>query len=93
MDTTDKTTGDLYNAAIAAQLRILKAGIGKSMTFSALEALTGIKLRQLKYLFNDQRSIHMSEYMVILQALGKDPAEAMAEAQAVVEKTSPASKP
>ena len=63
------------------------------MTFEVLSDKTGIKVRQLKYLFNDQRAIHMRDYMAILKALDIDPGDAIREAQARVEKMLSKHKP
>lgn len=57
------------------------------MTYEAIEAASGIKTRQLKYLFNDQRAISLSAYLGITAALGLDPAVPMRAAQALAQKS------
>ena len=88
VDTPKNELDDTYNSAIAAVLRARKAELRPRLTFEALEATTGIKLRQLKYLFNGERAIHMADFCAITSALGLDPGWVIQSAADRVENTS-----
>ena len=76
---------DLYTTVIATVLRARKAEIQPPVTFDALEASTGIKVRRLKYLINGERPIHMGDFIRLTTALELDPAVIVTEAATRVE--------
>lgn len=78
VDTSAEKPKDPYNSAITALLRGAK-GVERA-TFPALEAATGIKLRQLKALFNDEVPMHLGEFLAICNALKLDPADVVSQA-------------
>ena len=82
MNTAHADEKDRYNAAIAATLRAEKAEL--RATFPSLEAATGIKLRKLKALLNDEVSIRMGDFIRLTTALDLDPAVVITEAAARV---------
>lgn len=86
MDTNQAEPTDAYNSAIAAIIRARKAEL--RLTFEALEASSGINLRTLKRLVNDQRPFLMGNFIKLTAALDLDPAEVVQSAASRVEKTS-----
>ena len=76
---------DLYTTVIATVLRARKAEIQPPVTFDALEASTGIKVRRLKYLINGERPIHMGDFIRLTTALNLDPAAVIQTAATRVE--------
>ena len=93
MGTRQQPVGDEHNSAIAVLFRCRKAEIGARMTFQVLADLTGLNLRQLKRLLNDERAMHMSEYVLIVSALGLDPGDALTDALARAKKAAGAALP
>lgn len=86
MNSADEKATDPYNAAIAAILRAQKAEL--RATFPSLETTTGIKLRKLKALLNDEVSIRMGDFILLTTALKLDAAATIQSAADRVEKTS-----
>ena len=86
MDTLKDDLKDPYNSAIAAIMRARKAEL--RLTFEELETKSGINLRTLKRLVNDQRPILMGNFVKLAAALELDPAETVQAAADRVEKTS-----
>jgi len=85
MDVPRDDATDPYNTAIAALLRARKAEL--RVTFPTLETVTGIKLRQLKALVNDEVAIRMGDFIKLATALGMSPAKLVQAAADRVEKT------
>ena len=86
MDTNKDETKDAYNSAIAAIMRARKAEL--RLTFEALEKSSGINLRTLKRLVNDERPFVMGNFVKLANALELDPAAVVQSAADRVENTS-----
>ena len=85
MDTPKDDNKDPYNSSIAAIMRARKAEL--RLTFEELEAGSGINLRTLKRLINDQRPILMGNFVKLAAALKLDPAAVVQSAADRVENT------
>ena len=85
METTNEKPKEPYNAAIAAILRAQKAEL--RATFPDLETATGIKLRKLKALLNDEVSLRMGDFILLTTALQLEPAATIQAAADRSEKT------
>ena len=85
MDAKRDDAKDPYNAAIAAILKAQKAAL--RATFPELETATGIKLRKLKALLNDEVSLRMGDFIRLTTALQLEPAATIQAAADRAEKT------
>ena len=80
MDVTDQTDpSDALNDALAAELRAERAV--KSVTYSVLEAQSGIPERTLMRLFKGDRDLRASHLILIAGVLGVTPADLIARAE------------
>ena len=80
VDTINGKPKDPYNTAVVEVLSARKDKPSEKVTFERLSELSGIKVRQLKYLLNDERQLHMGEFLSICTALKLDPADVVDEA-------------
>lgn len=85
VNTSDEKSKDPYNTAIAELFRGRKAEL--QFTFVALEAASGIKLRQLKVLLHDEAAIRMGDFIRLTTALDLDPADVIQRAADRAENT------
>ena len=77
---TEKTDpADALNDALAAELREERAV--KNVTYSALEAETGITERTLMRLFKGDRDLRAAHLILLTGALGITPADLIARAE------------
>lgn len=77
-------SGNPMNAALAAELTDWKKD--KRLTFEALNELTGISVRTLKRIFNDERVMDTDQIIEVSRALGVLPSQVVANALARLEK-------
>lgn len=80
MDVTDQTDpSDALNDALAAELRAERAV--KNVTYSVLEAKTGIPERTLMRLFKGDRDLRAAHLILITGVLEVTPADLIARAE------------
>lgn len=72
------------NAALAAELTDWKKD--KRLTFEALNEMTGISIRSLKRIFNDERVMDTDQIIEVSRALGVPASQIVANALARLEK-------
>lgn len=79
--------GQLFNAAVASQLRAERAARG--MTVARLVTATGISKRQMLRLLHAEANIDTLDIALIARALSIEPATLIARAQARMQEESP----
>jgi hypothetical protein len=93
---TDNThTGDAHNRALVMAIRSEldrqringKLVDGKPMTYELVAEKTGMHIRTVNRLLNDQRPFKIGQFVAIANVLGVAPADLMAEAEAAVAKS------
>lgn len=72
------------NAALAAELTDWKKD--QRLTFETLNEMTGISIRTLKRIFNDERVMDTDQIIVLSRALGVLPSQVVGNALARLEK-------
>jgi transcriptional regulator with XRE-family HTH domain len=80
----EELTSDDYTAAIAAELKAERAATGVQNTVIA--ETSGISPRQVIRIFNGERTVGVSDLIMICKALGIDLTTLIARAEARVEK-------
>jgi transcriptional regulator with XRE-family HTH domain len=80
----DDLTSEHYTAAIAAELKAERAATG--VQNAVIAEATGISPRQVIRIFNGERSVGVSDLIMICRSLGIDLPTLIARAEARVEK-------